>query len=669
MASALSTSPWLYWLAASAGFAQALTDAMNNAGWLAHALPGGAPMAAAALIAAVTVAPGAYFMGSAFTLAAQAAFTARGGEAGDVGRLYAANIAGCALGALSAAFVLIPWMGMEYGVVAVAWIAAAMSLWLLRRHGARRRAWAVAAAMAALTAGLAAQPNLALTMGVARLDPGGDVEYFEEGPSATVLVSSHPTDLSAGRKPVKRLWINGDPIAGAFREALSLERLQAHIPLLLHPNPRSALVICFGTGATAGAAAAHGLGEVVAVDISREVFRAGPHFAMGAQGVQSDPAFRQVEEDGRNYLLTTRRTFDFITSEPPPPSNAGVVSLYTREYYQLLKTRLNPGGIVSQWIPLHHLPEEDFKSLVAAFVAEFPRAVMWYTKWDAIMTGSADDIAIDLELVARRMREPRVAQSLADIGVKDVYQLAASFMAGPGQLAGYVRGAAPARDDKPTVEFHAPRLPPEEGVAVKGNNLRGLLALRHEPPLAAMTEEAMELLKARFASQTLFLEGEASLNDGRRAEAAGLFRRALELSPENSDARYAHLALNMESLFAAVSRPERAALGLAMLEDTTSLDRDGLFTPQLRFLGGMLLANLERYDEAARSLEEAVRLDGAYFLAMVNLAGLYGLNLEQPELAANYYRKALALGPRDEERAAVLEALKKHGRAGARSAT
>lgn len=655
----------LYWLAASAGFAQTLTDAVGHSGWLASALPGGAPMAVAALIAFVTVTPGAYFMGAAFPLAAQAAFTGRGAEAGDVGRLYAANIAGCVIGALSAAFAFIPWLGMEYSVVAVAWAAAAMSFALLRRHTPRGGVWAVAALMAALTAGLAAQPNLALTMGMARLDPGGDVEFFEEGPSATVLVSSHPTDLSPGRQPVKRLWINGDPIAGAFREALSLERLQAHIPLLLHKDPHSALVICYGTGSTAGAAAVHGLDEVVAVDISREVFNAGPYFAAGAQNVQAARAFRQVEEDGRNYLLTTRRTFDFITSEPPPPSNAGVVSLYTREYYALVKARLNPGGIVSQWIPLHHLPEEDFKALVAAFVAEFPRAVMWYTKWDAILTGSTGDLVIDLDLIARRMREPRVAQSLADIGVRDAHQLVAGFMMGPERLAGYVRGVTPARDDAPTVEFHAPRLPPEEGVAVKGNNLRGLLALRHEPPVAAMPAEA----KARFASQSLYLEGQASLNDGRRAEAAGLFRRALEISPENSDARYAYLTLNLESLFAAVSRPAQAALGLAMLEDTTSLDRDGLFTPQLRFLGGMLLANLERYDEAAQSLEEAVSLDGGYFLAMVNLAGLYDLNLENPERAASYYHKALALGPNEEERAAVLKALERRGRAGPRRDT
>ncbi|MGK7345122.1 MAG: fused MFS/spermidine synthase [Candidatus Nitrospinota bacterium M3_3B_026] len=631
----------------------------DGAGGLAAIAPGGEPMVSAFVFALVVVFPATFVMGGGFPLMVEAAVSSRKRIGGDVGRLYAANIAGCVLGSLVAGFVLIPLLGIQKSVIAVAWLAILSGLFLLYVKSSRVMKAAFAAAVGIflpMTAALAWAGDVARVLNVRKLEAGSRTEFYQEGPSATVLVSNRASDLTVGRKPIKRIWINGDPIAGVFREALQLERLQAHIPLLLRPGAKDALVICFGTGSTAGAALVHGLESVTAVDISREVFNAGPYFADGNFDVMNSPRLKVVEEDGRNFLLTTRRKFDFITSEPPPPSNAGVVSLYTVEYYELMKRRLRKGGLVSQWIPLHHLSERDFKMLVASFVEAFPHASMWYTKWDAIMIGSPGPVPLDMGLVRRGMKRPEVAQSLEEIGVQNEYQLAASYMMGRGALMDFVKGAAPLRDDRPVVEFSAPKVH-TRGVEIKGRNLEALLEHRQPPPIGFPAEEAA-LFEKYFESERLYLKGQIARSDGDRRGAASYYGRALRINQDNSNARYAYLSLNLSILYSVLSKSD-AALGLRMLEDTERMDRDGLFSPQLSFLKGVFLARVNRVLEARAELERAVRLDKDYFLALVNLAGLYATLLDEPEKAERLYRRAMRLQTSETEKKAIREAMRR----------
>lgn len=638
----------------------ALDSMVSAKGFIAGTIPGGEPVATAILFSLLIVTPCTLLMGAGFPLVVEAISAGREKIAAQVGRLYAVNIAGCVLGSLLAGYAMIPLLGIQTSVIIVAWMAIAGGGYLVaaRLPGLRRAgAAAVFAVAAPMTVYLLIRPDIAYLLSAQKLDLGSEVEFYEEGPSATVLVSSQETDLSPGRKPVKRIWINGDPIAGAFREALQLERLQAHIPLLLHKNPKNALVICFGTGSTAGAALAHGLENVVAVDISREVFNAGPKFSEGNLNALESPRLSIVEEDGRNFLLTTGRKFDFITSEPPPPSNAGIVSLYTKEYYDLCKKRLAKGGLVSQWIPLHHLSESDFKSLVASFTAAFPRGAMWYTKWDAIMIGAEGDVDIDLAELDRKMQLPAVKASLAGIGITSSRQLAANYMMGPEKLREYLGGAEPVYDDWPKVEFTAPRAH-ATGVEVKGGNLAGILEFRAPPPLKGATEEHREAFDRSFLSQTVFFRGQVALNYEKRAEAAQLFSRALDISGDNPDARYAYLSLNLKALYSALAQG-RAELGLKMLEDTRRLDTENLFAAQLKFLRGMFLAKIGSLYEAEYELRGALDIDPGYFLAVVNLAGLYESGLGKPEKAKELYLNALALNPSSAERRAIDEALKK----------
>ncbi len=623
-------------------------------------IPGERTMMEAGIFSAIIIFPCTFLMGGCFPLIVGAISSAPEKTGGAVGRLYAMNMIGCVLGSIVAGYLFIPLIGIRAGVIAASWLAVVAGISLQLKASQKREISSVAIPLVItllLTAGVIFTGDTSYLLNVQKLDAGSNVEYYKEGPSATVLVSSQDSDLAANRQPIKRIWINGDPIAGAFREALQLERLQAHIPLMVHPSPKNALVICFGTGTTAGAALSHGLKNVTAVDISREVFGAAGSFSAANFDVVKNPAFTMVEEDGRNYLLTTQKKFDFITSEPPPPSNAGVVSLYTREYYRLCKKRLAEGGVVSQWIPLHHLSHEDFRALVATFTDVFPNAAMWYTKWDAIMVGSNSDMPLVFSRFESEMKKNAVAESLKGIGITNAHQLLSNFMMGPEQLRGFTAGALPVTDDRPYIEFTSPRIH-AEGVTIKGRNLESILKFRAFPKITFETASQEKDFQGYFLSEEEYLKGQVQSSDRHYGEAANHFRRALGISAGNSDARYAYLSLNIATLYSALSK-KQSDMGLRMLADTDSTDIDGLFATQSHFLKGMFFADKGRHYEAEREFIEALRLDPKYMMAAVNLAGLYGFVLKDGDKARELYNYALTLSPSESERQSIVDALGK----------
>ncbi len=646
-------------LSHSSFIVETLNSLFGSGNIFVEMIPGGERLVPAILFSFFIVFPSTFLMGGGMPLIVKTISFRADKLGGEVGRLYAVNTLGCVLGSLFAGYFLIPMLGVHKSIVIISLIAVASGVYLLNaRYKKESRVWNPAFAVIIIPLTLfILRSDVGYLLSVQKLDGGSTVLFYEEGPSAAVMVSSTPTDMSIGHKPVKRIWINGDPIAGVFREALQLERLQAHIPLLLHHGPKSGLVICFGTGSTAGAALAHGLDDITVVDISPEVFRAGSYFADGNMSLLDNGKARLIEEDGRSFLLTSKRKFDFISSEPPPPSNAGVVSLYTKEYYLLHKDRLKKGGIVSQWIPLHHLSKVDFKMLVAAFLESFRYVDMWYTKWDAIMIGSDDKIGIDVERIRERMEKPEIKASLEEIGVTNVYQLVSDYMMNKEQLKKFVDGVKPLYDDWPVVEFTSPRVG-DEGVAVKGDNLAGLLRYRKFPDGLFASDRQRDIFKRYFESQSIFFAGQVEKSNGKKGRAAGYYNRSLKVNSDNLDARYANITLNLSAITSAVASG-KAEMGLRMLEDTERLDSDGWFASQLHFLKGMFFAKAGMALEAEQEFKAAISVEENYFLGLVNLAGLYASSLNRPLEAEKLYRKALSLSPSKDERKAIVKMLER----------
>jgi len=253
------------------------------------------------------------------------------------------------------------------------------------------------------------------------------VEYVMSDGANTTLVVRKPGD--------DRLYFGNMSMSGTNMMAQSYMRLMAHFPLLLQEAPERALLICFGVGNTASAIAAHdSIRQLDIIDINRNVFATAPAFSATHDNVQLDPRVRLINNDGRNFLRHTDESYDLVTSEPPPPMAAGVYRLYSREYYEDIRARLTPTGMMSQWLPVYQMPLEAVELAIASFVDVFPNAILYVgIQHELLLIGGRGEI--DLErAVARFGQSDRVRADLAAIGVRDAGYLIARIMMGDEEL-------------------------------------------------------------------------------------------------------------------------------------------------------------------------------------------------------------------------------------------
>lgn len=467
-------------------------------------------------------------LGAAFPLALRLAVDS--GHVGrDVGAVVALNTLGGIVGVLLTGFVLVPQLGLVRALGVLAGLAALVGLLAVwRGRGVRRpMAFAVVAVAAAtlLVAALTPPQRLAELLPGAR---NGQLTYYHEGKGGTVAV------VSQGRQgqTFNRLYIQGVSNTGDAMPSLRYMRLQALLPLLIHRGePRSALVIGVGTGITAGAMLRYpGLQRPVVAELLPEVLQAAPLFKGNFSAV-SDPRLEIRLRDGRRELLRSEQRYDLVTLEPPPPSAAGVVNLYSRDFYQLAAARLEPGGLVAQWLPLPTQNEEDSRALVQSFIEVFPHASLWTTEFhEMLLIGSLQPLQLDVPRIRQRLAQPAVAQALAEVGVDSAQALLATWVTDRDGLQRFAGDAKPVTDDQPRIEY-AGWVRPREITRV----LPALLALKGAPPLqgadpafASAVNERWQAL-ARFYSLSLH-----AYNGNRQAWA----REARELARSDGDNPY-----------------------------------------------------------------------------------------------------------------------------------
>lgn len=282
--------------------------------------------------------------------------------------VYATNTLGAIVGAIATAWLVLPALGVAraswlFGVVLVALAIVRMR----RLEGGMARP--------AIVGGVALVTAIAFESGVGRTRVLGNfttkltrIVAFEEGVDATIAV----VDTQANER---MLFIDGF-VATKEGAAAHYMRWMGRLPMLVHPAPKRALVICFGTGQTANALRRENPESLDIVDVSAGVFRMANHFHEN-EGVLDDPRVHAAVMDGRAWLRRTDHVYDVVTLEPMPPNFAGVNALYSLEFYQLVAARLAPGGVAAQWVPFHLLSIHDAVAIVATFASVFPDAFLW----------------------------------------------------------------------------------------------------------------------------------------------------------------------------------------------------------------------------------------------------------------------------------------------------
>lgn len=387
-------------------------------------------------------------------------------ESAAVGCGYAANSAGAIVGVILAGLWLIPAVG-AFRLVA---IMAVVNLALAFTIGARRKtAWVWLATRAAVAAGLlvavssSALYNRSLaTFGAALYHPlhargitlqemadTSDVLFTAEGPNATVTVIRAEDYLA--------LRINGK--VDASNRDTHTQLLLGHLGALLHPAPRRALVIGFGSGMTLSALTrCPDIQHLDCVEIEPQVIQAANYLESLNEGVLRNPRVHLALDDARNYLMTTGERYDLISSEPSNPWMAGMANLYTVEFYREAMARLRPGGLFVQWVQGYSLDPVDLRMVMRTFASVFPRVTLWRGEpADFLLVGQAASGPLPLDRLRALWSEPTLQSDFQKLGLQRPSGLLAYHLLDDRDLRRLIGDGPLNTDDLPLLEFHAPK--------------------------------------------------------------------------------------------------------------------------------------------------------------------------------------------------------------------
>ena len=477
----------------------------------------------------VTIVP-TCLMGAAFPVAGRLSVRRIDRVGRSVGDLYAANTAGAIAGALAAGFLLVPWLGTQGSVEALAWcnIAAGIALVALApqsRPARRLRALLLAgAAAAALHAAIPGDLFLRLLSG---LEAKGRLLYYSESTAGTVTVHE-----SAGGQ--RSLRVNGTGEVRSDFASIQTFRMLGNLAPLLHPGPRQVAVVAFGGGVTLSSVELHRPDHLACAEVVPGVFGAAPLF--GEYNNRIADRFgagylRLIAEDGRNHLLRTADRYDVIICDSTHPTTADSWLLYTREFYRLCRQRLKPGGMVAQWVPSHGLSVEEYRTIVRTFSQVFPHSSIWVNQVYTILLATPRPLAVDMGDLAGKLARPAVAANLGKVELADPVAFLGTLGLDERGVAGYA-GEGPVNTDGRT----------RAGYRRQGERLDGSGVLESLQPWLVSEADGWleagdgELLQVerRLRARERSMAGLVHMMRGENAEAGELFGAAMAIDPEEA---------------------------------------------------------------------------------------------------------------------------------------
>ncbi len=573
-------------------------------------------------LAAMTMFLPTILMGGTFPLVTRA-YVDRRQTGRSLGSLYAANTIGAILGSFLTGFVLIPWIGRQNAILAASFVNLAAGLLLVLALRGRRvpggLRWAIAGVCLLLLPawiwGLqrwdprimasgayvyardyAAQESIVEVMSEQRL------RFYDEGPEGTVSVWQ--------AQQVTSLRISGKVDASSHGDMVT-QKLIAHLPLFYHQGaPRDALVIGLASGISTGSLLAHPFARVETVELIPSMAGAARFFDEHNRRCLEDPRHRLLINDGRNHLLLTPDRYDVIVSEPTNPWIAGVGALFTREFFELTKERLRPGGIVCQWVQTYQYRAEDLRTVLATFTDAYPHLHLWQgAPGDLILVASMDPLRFDLAKLRATAGTP-AGEDLAQLEILPEAQLLAHFVTDRDGILRYIgdwKGRV--TDDNLYLEYAVPRHMFDRAGRVSVLDLDAVAL----PPGAMVADPADSALTGEIAS----------------------FRRAHALAVR------VHLGLPLPAGIAGADEALDLALSIAPRETlarrlrSRSLNEAGIQA----FLRGDLTTARPLFDRAARIGDRGER-----GLALNNL-GTIAFQAGALDTARSYWEDAARLEP------------------------
>lgn len=554
-------------------------------------------------------------------------------EAGiGVGRMTAINTAGGITGSLAVGFVALPLLGMQGTLLLSTGLCVLIGItaWLTLD---RSTSLPLKLALVVVVGGIwLAVPSLSGThLPQDYLAGNGELIDFREGHNAHMAVLRDDDVLTL---EIDRMW------QGENRKLHQM--MAAHVPMLLHRSPQSVAVIGLGAGQTAGRFLMYPIDRLDCVDIEGQLVPlVRKHFD---NGWMDDSRAHFIVEDGRNYLSHTNETYDVISVEIGQLFRPGLAGFYTTEFYQAARDRLNPDGVLCQFLPILFFSPDEFRTVVRSFIDAFPQAAVWYNDAELLLIGVRGD---QLELSDERLHlietNPQLREDLDfqywgkpdhRVAQRDVFL--GGFLLGPSGLEALTGDAPPYRDDRPYLEYTtaAQRYTTEAVASLIQKHLEPVQTV-YDGPLDEQSEAAIQKTQRQnlgdIVAKVILGAARDPIEREDRDEAIALLKRAVQWNPDNVDANRTLAAQLEASGLADESIPYWQHTVVLDPQDADSRDR----------LGGLLLA-ANRLEEAVIQFEQVVRERPRDEIAQNNLGNALAL-LGKHDRAIEHYRAALAI--------------------------
>lgn len=476
-------------------------------------------------------------IGMTFPLVGRIVLRSLAHTSADIGRVYAVNTLGNIVGALLPAFLLLPLLGIQKGVWAMALLNLAAGVLLLAHGKTRLQPIRLLPGAALLCVWMVLLIKPTDFRFPARGQTSADeVLHYREGAAATTMVYRNPDDGSL------HMTVDGVKIGGSDPVVDYKQQWLAHLPKLLLEDYRSELSIGLGSGILAGESTLHAsLDKITCVEIAPGVVEGAACFSEENHGVLQSERAEIVVGDGVNYLMASRERYDIISTDgKTQPEYSVNGTFFSREYYTLMKQRLTPRGLAIQWIALDY-PPRILRCVIKTFSEVFPHVMLWQANGNVFLVGSCHELAIDLERIESRLgSDARSFAGIRKFGITSAESVVSHLVAREEVLRQALTDVRPNTLVTPIIEFYRPGDFSMTSDKREELNLRFLLAVRDlEAREGGWLMRLPGSVAAAHLAEGHYLLGALAILQGKTMPSIEeYFRKALLMSPRNESLRY-----------------------------------------------------------------------------------------------------------------------------------
>ena len=562
-----------------------------------------------------------------------------------VGSVYMSNTIGSIFGSFLSGFVILPLLGLNNSILMLAIVNLLIGIILILsekyKDGGKYFRFIVPGIAIIFFAIITlftftTKPLFLSTAGF----QGTRLLYHKDTAAATVSVLEKNEQLNIWGRNVRYLNVNGHNTAHTTYSDMIIHKMLAHLPMLLVPEPKDALVVGFGFGNTCRSFLDYDMiKKVDCVELVKQEKQTAEYFKTENEGVFKDERFNFIVNDGRNYILATNKMYDVISINSVDPKFSP--TLYTEEFYRLCRAKLNDDGQMVAWLPIYGMSLEEVQALVKSFIAVFPNSSLWYNNPEhLLLCGIKGYYPIDMEQLKYRIELPRIQKSLAEIHLADPYVLLSTFFCGHKMLGKFAGDVQSHSDNYPIVEFShistkemAPDVYEEllacrETVLLYSTKYQAFGEVEAVRKRILAYETKMKNLIAAFFSYRMFA---TSPEYKERIEDTVLkMQEALNKEPENDFAliqyvdliSHQDLTINKQFFEKAIAIAPNFAKAYVLL--------------------GLESANTQQWQNALNYYQQAIKINDKYFSAYLNMSSVL-IQQKDWELAKENLQKLINL--------------------------